>query len=93
MIKLTERLSVTADKYQYIVGTPKERRRNAGEGTETVMVDPKYCRTLAQALRVAIGLEMRRGVESGELTTLADFAKRLEMVTEDFESKLSVFNI
>lgn len=54
MIQLTEKLAVTADKYQYIVGTPRERLRSRGEGTETVMIDPAYCKTLAQALRVAV---------------------------------------
>ena len=93
MIKLTDRLSVTADKYQYIVGTLRERPRKNGEGMETAMVDPRYCKTLAQALRVAVGLEMRRGVEGGELETLTDFARRLEQVTADFEAKLSGFEI
>lgn len=93
MIQLTEKLAVTADKYQYIVGTPRERLRSRGEGTETVMIDPAYCKTLAQALRVAVSREMKRGVESGEIQTLRTFAQRLEEITADFEAKISKFEV
>lgn len=93
MIQLTEKLAVTADKYQYIVGTPRERMRSRGEGTETVMIDPAYCKTLAQALRVAVSREMKRGVESGEIQTLRTFAQHLEEITADFEAKISKFEV
>ena len=93
MIWLNERLAITADKYQYIIGMPRERPRSRGEGTETVMLDPEYCRTLAQALRVAVSREMKHGVESGELQTLQAFARHLEKVTADFEAKIAALNV
>lgn len=93
MIKLTDRLSVTADKHQYIVGTPRQITQKSGGAPVTKLDNPRYCKTLAQALRVAVGLEMRRGIESGELETLTDFALRLDQITADFEAKLSGFEI
>ena len=57
------------------------------------MLDPAYCRTLAQALRVAVSREMKRGVESGELQTLQAFARHLEKVTADFEAKIAALNM
>lgn len=44
MIQLTEKLAVTADKYQYIVGTPRQRARRSGEALETTLDDPAYCK-------------------------------------------------
>lgn len=93
MLWLNERLAITADKYQYIIGTPRERPRSRGEGMETVMLDPAYCRTLAQALRVAVSREMKRGVESGELNTLSSFAQKLKEITADFEAKISRLDV
>ena len=48
MIQLTEKLAVTADKYQYIVGTPRQRARRSGEALETTLDDPAY---IAKPLR------------------------------------------
>lgn len=88
MIYLNERLAITADKYQYILGTPRERPRARGEGTETIMANPSYHRTLIQALRVAVSREMKRGVESGDLQTLRDYAEQLEAISNDLEAKI-----
>lgn len=93
MIQLTEKLAVTADKYQYIVGTPRQRARRSGEALETTLDDPAYCKTLAQALRVAVSSEMKRGVYSGEIQTLRAFAQHLEKITADFEAKISKFEV
>ena len=88
MIYLNERLAITADKYQYILGTPRERPRACGEGTETIMANPSYHRTLIQALRAAVQREMRRGVESGDIQTLRDYTEQLEAVANDLEAKI-----
>lgn len=93
MIQLTEKLAVTSDKYQYILGTPREVARKSGEGTTITMDNPRYFKTLAQVLRAAISHEMKRGVSTGELDTLASFAQRLEEVTTDFEAKISGFEV
>lgn len=88
MIYLNERLAITADKYQYILGTPRERPRACGEGTETIMVNPSYHRTLIQALRAAVQREMRRGVESGDIQSLRNYAEQLEAIANDLEAKI-----
>lgn len=88
MIYLNERLAITADKYQYILGTPRERPRACGEGTETIMANPSYHRTLIQALRAAVQREMRRGVESGDIQSLRNYAEQLETIANDLEAKI-----
>lgn len=88
MIYLNERLAITADKYQYILGTPRERPRACGEGTETIMTNPSYHRTLIQALRAAVQREMRRGVESGDIQSLRNYAEQLEAIANDLEAKI-----
>lgn len=88
MIYLNERLAITADKYQYILGTPRERSRACGEGTETIMANPSYHRTLIQALRAAVQREMRRGVESGDIQSLRNYAEQLEAIANDLEAKI-----
>lgn len=88
MIYLNERLAITADKYQYILGTPRERPRARGEGAETIMANPSYHRTLIQALRAAVQREMRRGVESGDIQTLRDYLQQLEAISKDLEAKI-----
>lgn len=88
MIYLNERLAITADKYQYILGTPRERLRACGEGIETIMANPSYHRTLIQALRAAVQREMRRGVESGDIQSLRNYAEQLEAIANDLEAKI-----
>lgn len=88
MIYLNERLAITADKCQYILGTPRERPRACGEGTETIMANPSYHRTLIQALRAAVQREMRRGVESGDIQSLRNYAEQLEANANDLEAKI-----
>ena len=88
MIYLNERLAITADKYQYNLGTPRERPRACGEGTETIMANPSYHRTLIQALRAAVQREMRRGVESGDIQSLRNYAEQLETIANDLEAKI-----
>lgn len=92
MIYLNERLAITADKYQYILGTPKERTSRDGESTEIALSNPSYHRTLAQALKTAIAREMRRSVENDESQTLRAFVQRLEAVTSDFEKQIEKIN-
>lgn len=92
MIYLNERLAITADKYQYILGTPRERVSRDGKSTEIALSNPSYHRTLAQALKAAIAREMRRSVENDEIQTLGAFAQRLEAVTSDFEKQIEKIN-
>ena len=93
MIYLNERLAITADKYQYILGTPNKRVLRSGSDPEITLDNPVYCRTLAQALRVAISREMKRGVEIDELQTLQIFADHLEKIIADFETKIAFLDV
>ena len=52
------------------------------------MANPSYHRTLIQALRAAVQREMRRGVESGDIQSLRDYAEQLEAIANDLEAKI-----
>lgn len=55
MIQLTDNLVVTADQYQYIVGTPRTRPDKG------ITIDkPRYYTTLAGAVKGAISQAMRK---------------------------------
>lgn len=92
MIKLNDRLAIDADKYQYILGTPRERRRNDGEGVETVMLNPTYHSTLSHALHAVIELEMRKKVSDGVIQTLQEYLHQLQAVTRELQDALAQFN-
>ena len=82
MIQLTERLAVTADRLSYTVG---EVRKRAGKDT---IVNPKYYGTMAQAIRGAIGITLRRGVADGTIDTLQKFLQEERRLQDDFSRKL-----
>ncbi len=83
MIKLTDKLAVTADDECYIVGKPKAR---AGRGVE--LRNPSYYATLAQAACAALSRALRAGVQDGSITTLREFLQEEKRLTAEFSEKL-----
>ena len=55
MIQLTDNVVVTADQYQYIVGTPREDGVKHGK-----LRNPRYYTTLAGAVKGAVSQAVRK---------------------------------
>ncbi len=83
MIRLTDKLVVTADSECYIVGKPRHR---VGKGVE--MQSPRYYPTLAQAVRGAVSTTLRQKVASEEITTLSEFIRQEKQLQEEFTKRL-----
>lgn len=73
MIQLTKDLAMTADEHCYIVGQPRQR---ADKGT--ILRNPTYHPTAAQAVSTALVRAMRQGVADGSITTLRQFVQEQE---------------
>lgn len=69
MVKLIEDYYLNADKYQYIVGELKDRRR--GNRTTAELMEPHYFATLAAAVNHVADEIVRRKIKNNELETLA----------------------
>lgn len=81
MIKLTDKLAMTADEHCFIVGVPWTR---ADKGT--ALDSPTYHTTAAQAVRTAVKRAMREGVRSGSITTLREFIDRQAELQAELET-------
>ena len=68
MVHLIEDYYLTADKYQYIVGKLKERRR--GERMTRELMETTYHPTLAAAVSHVADELLRKQIEDGRLETL-----------------------
>lgn len=68
MVHLIEDYYLTADKYQYIVGRMKERRR--GERKTRELMETTYHPTLAAAVSHVADELLRKQIEDGRLETL-----------------------
>lgn len=68
MVHLIEDYYLTADKYQYIVGRMKERRR--GERMTRELMETTYHPTLAAAVSHVADELLRKQIEDGRLETL-----------------------
>lgn len=86
IIYLTDKLAVTADKRQYIVGTPKQRE---GRGPE--MKHPRYYPTMALAINGALSTTLRHEVSDGTIDTLDKFLREAERIIDDFRCKLKPY--
>ena len=86
MIQLTENLAVTADDLQYIVGRPIQRERNGSQVIE--IRRPRYCPTLAGAVKYAVDQALRDKVAENEITTLREFLSEYHHINEEFRSLL-----
>ena len=83
MIQLTDNLVVTADQYQYIVGTPRTRPDKG------ITIDkPRYYTTLAGAVKAAVSQAMRDKVADGTVTTLRDWLDEYQKITDEFTERL-----
>lgn len=83
MIQLTDNLVVTADQYQYIVGTPREDGVKHGK-----LRNPRYYSTLAGAVKGAVSQAMRKRVEDGTITTLRGWLDEYRKITDEFTKQL-----
>lgn len=83
MIQLTDNLVVTADQYQYIVGTPRTRPDKG------ITIDkPRYYTTLAGAVKAAVSQAMRDKVADGTITTLRGWLDEYQKITNEFTKRL-----
>lgn len=88
MIQLTDKLAITADELQYIVGKP---RRGADKALR--MDNPRYYTNLAQAVRAAVVRAVRQKVASEEITTLRGCIDEMERLTREFEKLTEPLNM
>lgn len=86
MIQLTENLAVTADDLQYIVGRPIQRERNGSQVIE--IRRPRYCPTLAGAVKYAVDQALRDKVAADEITTLQEFLMEHKQIDKAFRKLL-----
>ena len=84
MIYLTEKIAVTADQHQYIVGKP---RLDARKGK--MMDRPRYYTTLPSAVKGAVLQAMRDKVADDEITTLREFLVEYQRITDEFAKQLA----
>lgn len=80
MIQLINGLVMTADENQYIVGQPRQR---ADKGT--VLSNPRYYPTVAQAVSATLARAVRQGVADGSITTLRQFIQEQERLQGEVE--------
>lgn len=87
MIQLTDKIAVTADENQYIVGRP--RQKTDENGKETVRINnPCYYTTLAAAVKSVVAQAMRDNVADGSITTLRDFLTEQRRLQAEFTKLL-----
>ena len=86
MVHLIKDYHLTADKYQYIVGKMKERKR--GESMTTELMETTYHPTLAAALTYVADELLRKAIAEDELTTLESVAERYQLICDALADKL-----
>lgn len=79
MIKLTDKIAVTADQHQYIVFTPCFSVTGAVR-----MLKPRYYTTLAGAVKGALSQALRDKVADGTVTTLRGWLDEYQKITDEF---------
>lgn len=85
MFKLTDNLSVSADKCQYILGKPRQTTRKGVECT--ILDDLTYHTTMASVLRHAIETEMHMKVaDYRSIATLREYYEEYNRLVTHFES-------
>jgi hypothetical protein len=87
MIKLTEKLAITADEHQYLLGRPRERADKAGNAV-TSIDNPTYYTTLSSALKSALARTMREKVQDGAVTTMRGYLDELQRLQDEFAKLL-----
>lgn len=92
MIKLTDKLSVSADGNQYTLGTPVTTTTKDGK-TITTMRSPTYYTTMAGCLKAAASQALKHGVSDGEITTLRGFLSEEKRLQDEFAKLLEPLDI
>ena len=82
MIKLSDKIAITADENQYIVGRPAERRDRAGKASIEI-ARPRYYATLSSAVKSAVSTAMREMVADGTITTLHGFIAEQQRIQNE----------
>lgn len=80
MVHLIEDYYLTADKYQYIVGRMKERRR--GERMTRELMEQTYHPTLAAAVSHVADELLRKQIEDDQLETLQAIADEYRLISD-----------
>jgi len=86
VVKLTDKLAVTADDFQYIVGTPSIENQRGGEYAR--MRHPKFFPTMADAVKYAASAAVRDKLSAGEIASLHEFITEHERITAEFKRTL-----
>lgn len=92
MIKLTDKLFVTADAYSYVLGTPYEGKDKQGNDVQ-LMRNTTYYSTLAGAVQSAISKTIKSGVANGEITTLKEFIAEQKKLQSDLEKMIDPLDV
>ena len=86
MVHLIEDYYLTADKYQYIVGRMKERRR--GDRKTHELMETTYHPTLAAAVSYVADEVLRQQIAADELTTIEAVADRYQSICNELINQL-----
>jgi hypothetical protein len=87
MIKLIEKLAISADEHQYTLGRPRQRTDKAGNAT-TLIDNPTYYTSMSAALKSAVVRAMRDKVAANEITTLREYLDEQRRLQDDFAKQL-----
>ena len=86
MIKLTDKLFLTADKDNYIVG---EQPRSDRKGQ---VHDAHYFGKLSPTIQYAIDRTLRENIETGAIQTLIQFTAKHEKLNQQFTDQMQAVN-
>ena len=86
MVHLIEDYYLTADKYQYIVGRMKQRKR--GERMTSELMEQTYHPTLAAAVSQVADELLRKQIEDDQLETLQAIADEYRLISNKVIDKL-----
>ena len=86
MVNLIKDYYLTADKYQYIVGRMKQRKR--GEHMTSELMEQRYYPTLAAAVSYVADEVLRQQIAADELTTIEAVADRYQSICNELINQL-----
>ena len=86
MVNLIKDYYLTADKYQYIVGRMKQRKR--GERMTSELMEQRYYPTLAAAVSYVADEVLRQQIAADELTTIEAVADRYQSICNELINQL-----
>lgn len=83
MIHLCRNIYLSADAFQYKVGTARKHHN------KTEFRPITYHLTLPEALRSAANLALREGVASGEIASLQDAVTQMKRISDELKAAVS----